>query len=89
LSESEEPAVAVQYVSAISHSDVEHLYVEAEQVFEAIRPLAGHEKVRVAIVTAKQPAATVPASGLFSISGGAGWCWKQRSDGSWGPDDRF
>ena len=82
LHESAEPAVAVQYVSAISLSDVEHLYAEAEQVFEAIRPLAEREKVRAAVVTANEP-----ASGLFSMSGGAGWCWKQRSDGSWGPPD--
>jgi hypothetical protein len=76
---SDEPAVSVQYVSKIELSDTGKLYSEAEQVFQAIRPLVEREKVRAAVVTANEP-----ASGLISMSHGAGWCWKRRVDGSWG-----
>jgi hypothetical protein len=79
---SDEPAVSVQYVSKISLSDTGKLYSEAEQVFQAIRSLAEREKVRAAVVTANEP-----ASGLISMSRGAGWCWKQRADGTWGEPD--
>ena|ERR1700730_6532686 len=79
---SDEPAVAVQYVTDISISDTEKLYSEAEQVFNAIRALAEREKVRAAIVAANES-----ASGLISMSRAAGWCWKQRANGTWGAPD--
>src|SRR2546423_15154260 len=60
---SEEPAVAVQYVSEISLSDTDKLYLQAEQVFQAIRPLAEREKVGAAVVTANEP-----ARGFISMS---------------------
>jgi hypothetical protein len=82
LHESDEPVVAVQYVTEIGISDTDKLYSEAEQVFQAIRPLAEREKVRAAVVAANEP-----ASGLLSMSRAAGWCWKQRADGSWGEPD--
>jgi hypothetical protein len=79
---SDEPAVAVQYVSEISLSDTDKLYSEAEKVFQMIRPLAEREKVRAAVVTANES-----AGGVISMSRGAGWCWKQRADGKWGEPD--
>ena len=41
---SDEPAVAVQYVSEISLSDTDKLYSQAEQVFQAIRPIASERR---------------------------------------------
>jgi hypothetical protein len=82
LHDSDEPAVSLQYVTDISISDTEKLYAEAEEVFAALRPIAEREKVHAAVVVANEP-----ASGLLSVSKGAGWSWKQRADGSWGPPD--
>jgi hypothetical protein len=79
---SDEPAVSVQYVSDITLSDTDRLYSEVEQVFNAIRTFAERQQVHAIVVTANES-----ASGLISISHGAGWCWKQRADGSWGPPD--
>jgi hypothetical protein len=79
---SDEPAVSLQYVTDISISETEKLYSEAEQVWAAFRPIAEREKVHAAVVTANEP-----ASGFLSMSKGAGWAWKQRADGSWGPPD--
>jgi hypothetical protein len=79
---SDEPAVSVQYVSDITLSDTDRLYSEVEQVFNAIRAFGEREQVHAIVVTANEP-----ASGLLSISHGAGWCWKQRADGSWAPPD--
>ncbi len=80
---SDEPALSLQYVTSISLRDIEKLYSEVEEVFDAIRHVAEREKLRAAVVTANEQ-----ASGLIiSVSPGAGWCWKQRTDGSWGEPD--
>ena len=79
---SDEPALSLQYVTDINISDTEKLYSEAEQVWTAFRPIAEREKVHAAVVTANEP-----ASGFLSMSKGAGWAWKQRADGNWGPPD--
>lgn len=79
---SDEPALALQYVTDVSVSDTEKLYSEAEQVFDAIRPIAEQQKLHAAVVTANEP-----ASSLISMPRGAGWCWKQRADGSWHEPD--
>jgi hypothetical protein len=65
---SNEPALALQYVTEISISDTDKLWREVEEVWDAFRPLVEREKVRAAVVTANEP-----ASGLFSFSKGAGW----------------
>jgi hypothetical protein len=78
LQESDEPAVSLQYVTEISMSDTYKVYREAEEVFAALRPIAEREKVRAAVVVANEP-----ASGFLSFSKGAGFTWKQRTDGSW------
>ena len=80
---SDEPAVSLQYVTDISISETEKLHSEAEEVWAAFRPIAEREKVHAAVVTANEP-----ASGFLSMSKGAGWAWKQRADGSWGPPDK-
>ncbi len=82
LHESDEAALALQYVTAISISDTDKLWREIEEVWDAFRSLVEREKVRAAAVTANEP-----ASGLFSFSKGAGWSFKQRADGSWGAPD--
>jgi hypothetical protein len=79
---SDEPAVSVQYVSDITLSDTDRLYSEVEQVFNAIRAFGERQQVHAIVVTANEP-----ASGLLSMSHGAGWCWKQHADGSWAPPD--
>jgi hypothetical protein len=66
---SDEPAVSVQYVSGITLSDTDRLYSEVEQVFNAIRTFAERQQIHAIVVTANES-----ASGLFSISHGAGWC---------------
>jgi hypothetical protein len=77
---SDEPAVSLQYETTISFQDMGKLWSEAEQVWAAFRPIAERQKVHAAVVTANQP-----VSSLLGISKGAGWAWKQRDDGSWGP----
>jgi hypothetical protein len=74
---SDEPTVSVQYVSDITLSDTDRLYSEAEQVFNAIGAFGERQQLHAIVVTANEP-----ASGLLSTSHGAGWCWKQRADGS-------
>jgi hypothetical protein len=79
---SDEPALSLQYVTEISLSHSDDLWREIEEVWTAFRPLVEREKVRAAVVVANEP-----ASGLLSMSHGAGYAFKQRADGSWGAPD--
>jgi hypothetical protein len=79
---SDEPAVALQYITEININDTYRLYHEAQEVFDSLRRIAEREKIHAAVVVANEP-----ASGLISISKGVGWTWKQQSSGLWSAAD--
>ena len=79
---SDEPAVALQYITEININDTYRLYHEAQEVFDSLRRIAEREKIHAAVVVANEP-----ASGLISISKGVGWTWKQHASGLWSAAD--
>jgi hypothetical protein len=78
MHQTDEPCLALYYLTNIPFSDMKSLYYEVEEVWNVFQPMAEKEEVLAAVVNANEP-----ASGFLQTSKGAGWAWKRGMDGKW------